>query len=234
MKAIGFSTGALALGDFRTGIEMLSSSKANAIELSALRDKELRPLIDAIEDLDLSSFTYRSTHAPTDFSDERSVVVLLEQLAARMMNVVVHPDTIKTPALWRGLGERLCIENMDSRKRTGRTVEELESIFEALPKARLCFDVGHARQVDPTMTEALRIIRRFGERLAEVHLSEVDSAGGHHPMSRMAVEAFQDIFDMIPDSTPIIIESTVDEQGVDREIALARQLLEGTNPVPIP
>ena len=56
--------------------------------------------------------------------------------------------------MWRQLGDRVLVENMDKRKPVGRTVEELDLIFEQLPAAGMCFDIAHARQVDSSMTEA--------------------------------------------------------------------------------
>lgn len=57
MRMIGFSTGALALGDYRHALEMLVDKDVNALELSALRQDELQPLV---EDLD-----NRSAEIPT-------------------------------------------------------------------------------------------------------------------------------------------------------------------------
>ena len=45
MTPIGFSTGTLALGDFRLGLQQLYGKQAMAVELSALRDMELEPLV---------------------------------------------------------------------------------------------------------------------------------------------------------------------------------------------
>ena len=53
MRPIGFSTGALALGDFRSALAMLVPHSVKAVELSALRDKELMPLMAALPSLDL-------------------------------------------------------------------------------------------------------------------------------------------------------------------------------------
>jgi|SRR6266568_3232799 len=72
----------------------------------------------------------------------------------------VHPDVIEDYSAWEYLGSALCIENMDQRKAIGRTADELGSIFDRLPSAALCFDIGHARQVDTTMT-AYFIIQQF-------------------------------------------------------------------------
>jgi hypothetical protein len=67
MKPIGFSTGALAKGDFATGLALQRRlSRVDAVELSALRDHELPRLVGAIPNLDLdefetSPFTHRAS-----------------------------------------------------------------------------------------------------------------------------------------------------------------------------
>ena len=45
MRPIGFSTGALAYADFRRGLEMVKHGGLRTIELSALRQNELIPLL---------------------------------------------------------------------------------------------------------------------------------------------------------------------------------------------
>jgi hypothetical protein len=63
MKPIGFSTGALAKGDFATGLAVQRGvPRIDAVELSALRDHELPLLVDAIPSLDLEGFEYVSFH----------------------------------------------------------------------------------------------------------------------------------------------------------------------------
>ncbi len=123
---------------------------------------------------------------------------------------------------------RLLIENMDKRKPIGRTATELETVFRVLPGARFCFDVGHARQVDPSMTESVLLLREFGHRLAEVHISEVNTSSRHDPISTSAVRAFQLVSRYIPEHTPIVIESLIDEGQSDMltEMKSAREALE--------
>lgn len=104
MALIGFSTGALYRDDLEAGVAAARDLNAHAIELSALRLRELRPLLDFVESADLSAFTYVSVHAPTDYSrdQEREVAKLLAGVALeRQWFVVVHPDCISDP---RGLG----------------------------------------------------------------------------------------------------------------------------------
>ena len=64
-----------------------------------------------------------------------------------------------TPVAWARFGALLCIENMDKPKPIGQPAAELVRIFHVLPRASLCFDIGHARQVDTTMSEATAILQ---------------------------------------------------------------------------
>src|SRR5262245_48395114 len=147
MRPIGFSTGALALGDFRKALAMLQGADTAAIELSALRDHELGPLMQALSDLDLGGFDYVSIHVPSKFKSltEAAVAEALRPCIDLGIPVVIHPDVIRGPACWTLFGSLLCIENMDKRKATGRTITELDSFFAAFPKATFCLDLAHAR-----------------------------------------------------------------------------------------
>lgn len=224
MRRIGFSTGALARGDFQAALAILRKHDISIVELSALRVEELTPLVTALPSLDLQRFSFVSVHAPSRFSpdSEQWVVEQLCLLAEREYLVIVHPDVIIKPARWSALGNRLVIENMDKRKPVGRTVTELREIFRLLPAARFCFDIGHARQVDPSMTEASLLLNTFGDRLVEVHMSEVNTASRHDPISLNAVIAFSAIAAAIPEEVPIILETLIDQGQSDIKTELQR------------
>src|SRR6185437_14199302 len=144
--------------------------------------------------LDLRQYRYISIHAPSHFEtgDELKASELLKRFAPSGWPIVVHPDVIQDFGIWRAFGDRLAVENMDRRKPAGRTANELRAIFAELPDASLCFDIGHARQFDTTMTEAYEILRMFGNRLCQVHVSEVNSARQHDPLSFAAMTAFEE------------------------------------------
>jgi len=224
MRRIGFSTGALARGDFRSALGIIRRHNIRVVELSALRVEELEPLVNAIPSLDLAAFTFVSIHAPSRFatSEEESIVQQLRALADCGYPIVVHPDVIFNPDRWQVLGDRLLIENMDKRKPVGRTVGELREFFAALPAARFCFDIGHARQVDPSMTEAALLLKAFRDRLAEVHMSEVNTASRHDPISINAVNAFSTIMASISEDIPIVLEPLIDHGQSDIETELQR------------
>ena len=78
MRSIGFSTGALALGDFRRALAMLSTVNSSAIELSALRDHELDPLMRALSQLNLRRFRYVSVHVPSKSRGPRGLSLRLK------------------------------------------------------------------------------------------------------------------------------------------------------------
>ena len=191
--------------------------------------EELEPLAAALPLLDLEGFSFVSIHAPSRFAPEQEawVVDQLYRLAARNYPIIVHPDVLFTPARWVALGENLVVENMDKRKPIGRTARELETVFQQLPAAQFCLDIGHARQIDPSMQEAYRLLEAFGDRLAQVHISEVNAASYHDPLSLDAIKAFQPFAAHIPEETPIILESAIDKGQSDiiTEVGRAREAL---------
>jgi len=230
MRAIGFSTGAIAKSDYLAALASLRQYRVSAVELSALRLSELHPLAKALPDMELSQFEVISFHAPSRFEphEERLVVSVLQEVVALEIPIVIHPDVIYSFERWAIFGDWLRIENMDKRKPVGRTAGELSEFFTRFPEARLCFDIGHARQVDPTMAEARRILEKYRDRLAEVHLSEVNSSSRHDPLSAYAIEAFQPVAGLIPENIPVILETLIDQgqSDVPTGLAHARQALQ--------
>ncbi|HEX6085977.1 MAG TPA: TIM barrel protein, partial [Thermoanaerobaculia bacterium] len=144
--------------------------------------------------------------------------------------IVAHPEILRTPSLWRQLGERLCIENMDHRKTTGRTPGELRELFEIFPDAGFCLDLGHARQIDPTMASALGMLRKLGDRLRQVHVSEVGSRGEHLPLGSTARLSFRQVAHRLPSDCPLIIESVIPLEAMERELSAVAAALESAPP----
>lgn len=227
---IGFSTGALEKSDYRAAMSWMLEHEIGNIELSALRFEELQPLAQDIDDLPTDEFAYVSFHAPSSFSQEqeRFVVALLEPVVKKGWNIIVHPDVVYTPSLWQHFGSQLLIENMDRRKSVGRTVPELSRVFDSLPDARLCLDVAHARQIDTTLGLLRELIATFGHRIAEIHISELDSRCKHRPLSSQAVTDYRQLSGLLRD-IPVIIESVLGRKHCElrqQEVRLAREAME--------
>jgi hypothetical protein len=227
MRPIGFSTGALSPGDVPRALSMLAASGTTAVELSALRVHEVAPLRALAASLDVSAFSYVAVHAPSRYeaSEEASVADAMIELAARGWPIVVHPDAILDHETWRPLGALAVIENMDKRKPIGRNVAELGRVFDRLPEATFCFDLGHARQVDRTMIEACFLAKELRGRLRHLHVSEVNTQSRHVPLSWAAVRAFQEIAALIPEDTPMILETPVGATEIHSQTEMAAEAL---------
>ena len=227
MRPIGFSTGALALGNFRLALDMLHGKRVDAIELSALRTHELPRLLEAVDSLDLRAYRYISVHAPSSFAPEQEpeIVDQLSNFARRDWPIIVHPDAIHRADLWQSFGDRLCIENMDKRKPIGRTMIELAGIFSNFPAACFCLDMAHARQVDSSMTETYLLLKNFGPRLRQLHISEVNTSSKHDRISQGSSRAFREIASLIPENVPAILETPVSEIEIEEELERASRCL---------
>jgi hypothetical protein len=225
MRLAGYSTGAIALGDFSRALAVLSTHAFKAVELSALRMAEVEPLIRALPELDLSHYSYVSFHAPSSFKreEEQYLISLLSGLPPDWP-IILHPDAIHEHSYWAPIASRLAVENMDRRKNIGRSVSELKEVFRLLPGARMCFDLGHARQVDPSMIGAYELLKAFSEQIVQLHVSEVDTFNRHDAISHSAALAFLQVQQFVPENAVLIVESRVGELEIDSEMEKVKLL----------
>jgi hypothetical protein len=91
-----------------------------------------------------------------------------------------------------------------------------------MPKVRFCFDIGQARQVDPTLGAALEMLRAFGGRLAEIPISEAGAASSHVALSRPGAPSYRRLASRLPPTIPAIIESVIGPGALAEELATAR------------
>jgi hypothetical protein len=156
-----------------------------AVELSALSEDELPSLLEFLNADPQLPFHYLSVHGPSKKRrlPEPELVQLLQAVPPWVDAIVMHPDTIEDPRHYAGLGRRLVLENMDERKKDGRTVAELDRHFQALPDAGLCFDIAHAKSIDPTMQMGHTILDAFVSRLRHLHISSLDESSHHVPLN---------------------------------------------------
>lgn len=192
---LGTSTGHLTdqRGDWPALAWEALRTSVFAAELAALSEDELPGLLDYLTSGVEPPFRFLSVHAPVKQRrmTEAAMVETLVELPAWVDAIVIHPDQVEDPSLYARLGGRLAIENMDARKRTGRTADELAPLFAALPEAGLCFDVAHAWSIDPSMEEGERLLDRFAGRLRHVHVSSLDPSGHHAPLTPEHEELFE-------------------------------------------
>jgi endonuclease IV len=75
------------------------------------------------------------------------------------------------------------------------------------------------------MTEAFLLLRAFGRRLHQVHLSEVSSHNRHNRLSFGAIHAFREVSHLIPEEIPIILETPLQPEEAELELARAAEAL---------
>lgn len=179
-----------------------------AVELSALSEAELPSLSNYLDGRPRLPFRYLSVHGPSKGRelDESELVARLCDLTERCDGIVLHPDTMANLDHYRALGRRLLIENMDARKRSGRTPDELGPVFAELPEAGFCFDIAHAWSIDRSMEIAGELLDNFGERLRHVHLSSLSEALHHISLTEEHEELFGPTLERCVD-VPWILEA---------------------------
>lgn len=209
---IGASTGFMAeeRGDWPALVEAAAALSPFTAELAALSELELPGLLAYLLSAgdEVPAFRYLSVHAPSkDLKlSEPKLVDCLARLPVVVDAIVVHPDVIDDPGEYRRLGARLVLENMDTRKGAGRTADELAPLLAELPDAGLCLDVAHARDVDPSMAGAHALLDRFAGRLRHLHVSSLDDAGHHVPLTGEDEAAFGPVLQRCRD-VPWILEA---------------------------
>ena len=186
---LGASTGYMEAlrDDWPALLDEARRVSVDVVELSALSGRELVPLGRFLESdvAVLGGYNHVSVHAPSKgwASSTGALIDALIALPGLVRGIVVHPDSMGEPELYAALDERLWLENMDTRKHDGRTVEELARYFDLLPHAGFCFDIAHAGLHDPSMALAHELLDAFGDRLREVHLSSIEPDGIHVPLT---------------------------------------------------
>jgi len=195
-------------GDWLAQVVQARSVSPFAAELSALHEGELDELGQFLLSRPRLPFRYLSIHGPSKGRalSEAVLVDRLRQLAPFADGIVMHPDTIDEPELYRPLGRLLILENMDARKERGRTASELSAWFDALPEAGFCFDIAHAWSIDDTMEIAGELLDAFGSRLRHLHVSSLSTGLHHETLSEEHEELFTPLLQRCVD-VPWILEA---------------------------
>jgi hypothetical protein len=226
MMQFGFPSGKLDKLSLWAAVERNLRVTDRAMEITALRYDEYDDITAAMHRITFPTSCDVSFHAPARFTtwQERYLAYLLSQKPMVQFPVVLHPDAIHDHENWEPLQGRLRIENMDLRKFSGVTVDSLRETFVQLPYARWCFDIGHARQVDPTMRLANELLDAFGDRLDEVHMSEVLPCGKHIALTPEVAEDYRKVFHNSHRNFAVILETILQEESMAQDLLLARNV----------
>jgi len=178
-----------------------------------------------------NNFQYCSIHTPAYAyqHDEMSYKILdfIDTLCKTLPihNIVLHPDTVVDWSVFLKYKHLpISIENMDDRKKSHKSVEDLQKVFDAYPHFKFILDLQHCFVNDPSMQLAKDFHQAFGDRLVEYHISGYDPKLLHYPLFKTKQDGI--IKAVERKDLPMIIESTFDEADwLQREIEYIESIL---------
>ena len=230
---IGFSTGALYKSklSLKEKLALYEELDCRAVELNYIRIEDLLAVnVASFPVEELSSFEWVSLHAPvkinygaTDSPTQEIFAKIEEVHKVRPLNLVVfHPETVVDFEPFKNAGFPVAFENMDNRKDSHRSAEDLAKVLSLDDKFRFVLDVNHAYTNDKTMKLASELYKRAGHRLSEIHLSGYSTY--HEPLH--ATRQLQIIHAIRDFETPIIIESVLSPETLGAELQYIFQTIE--------
>ena len=209
---LGASTGYLAErpGDWAALVEQALVASPFAVELAALSERELPGLLGTCG-LDAAlPFHYLSVHAPV-----QAPLVGRGRVgrapAPRCRRGSTRSSCIPTSSTTRrytaGSARGSCWRTWTRASRAAATAAELAPLLRrSFPRPGFCFDVAHARDVDPSPAGAQALLDRFAGRLRHLHVSSLDAACHHVPLRAGDEEAFRPMLRRCRD-VPWILEA---------------------------
>jgi len=227
-QQMGFSTGSLyrAMDTYsQEAIKKIGGLSTDAIEVMCAHAEDIDRLPAMIPWL--TDFKTKSVHLPVNlrYQNTSQVRQLLGRTSAFYHAIgaslaVLHPDLVDDWSVFDDSPMNIAIENMDCRKNSFQFTDDLSEAFTKHPRLLFVLDLNHCFSNDPSMALADELMRLFGDRLAEVHISGFDGKY-HSPLFRANQPQ---ILDHLPETDcPIIIESPCDFDELAQEISYIRQ-----------
>jgi hypothetical protein len=220
---IGFSTGCLHKTHDRLSpqtFDIFRRIGCTAIELMWHLPEDIAEL-EKLTKNDLEGFEHVSIHLPksvfADINKTKKLLSRIKKVHKRLGfdSAVLHPDQISDWTFFKTTPLPIAIENMDTRKKNCKNVDDLQKVFQKI-NAKMVYDVAHVFDNDPTMKLGKDLVSAFGERICEIHLSGYNYRELHDPIH---LSQQNEILDAIPSlDLPIIIESVcLNEDEVRKE-----------------
>lgn len=187
-QLIGFSTNDLYYWNVSLDekVKFCFGLGVNAIELG----------FDSVEDLlgyevseemvgIFEKFEFISVHAPEIKKEGAEKVFeklrfLCEKIGVK--GIVLHYDTIDDFEVFDKSGLSFVIENMDSRKSCGTSVEEFAELGRKYKNLGFVLDLKHVYEHDNSMEMAEEFIEVMGDRLCHMHVSGSNKKYSHCPV----------------------------------------------------
>lgn len=218
---LGFSTGCLYKDlEVKEAISVIKSLGCKYIELGfIIPERFFSEQLDRISGKDLEGFEYVSFHAPgSDYWKNADTKSFFERMSdfnkrVRLDLVLFHPDTVEDFSVFENADFNIGFENMDNRKKSCKSVDDIENILLKNDNFKFILDVNHCYSNDSSMKLAMKFYEKLGNRISQIHLSGFK--GYHDPL--FETEQLEIIRSIQSFDVPIIIESVVNPKTIERE-----------------
>ncbi|MFC1640961.1 hypothetical protein ACFL2D_02850 [Patescibacteria group bacterium] len=220
---LGFSTGVF----YKEGIPLtkriaiIREAGCRALELGLISmEGFFSEEVSVLESGDFTGFDYVSLHAPNfrygRNPRSRQIIerIRLLNMRVNLDLVVFHPDQITDFSIFNGVGFRAAFENMDNRKASHQTPEEMAAMLATNPEYGFVLDLNHVYSNDATMNMAADFYALLGHRISEIHLSGY--AGYHEPLH--VTKQASIISAVRKHDVPIIVESVLTVPEFEKEV----------------
>ena len=214
-------------------IRYLKTLDISGVEIVFPTEQELNAFhLSGIDAQWLSGLPYTTIHAPFNlFSSHASEETILNQLniiselyeKTHAKSVVFHPASCEKLAPLKDRDFHVTVENLPPGRHTG--IPELHRIFNEYPEFSFCLDISHAYLW--SKYETARLIRKFGSRLSQIHLSGTYRRKSHQSLQSVSRDFLQTIEDIKHLDVPLVVEEDFKVKsiaGVKEELIFIRGL----------
>lgn len=224
MNKIGFSTGSIyKIADKYNPVsfDLFEKLGKDVIEI-CLNDCLEVERLDNIT-CEVKKFSYRSIHFPSNgiiYRDDEETNKIIQKIEKFYLETnanvaIIHPDLVEDWQVFRKYNLNWAIENMDDRKESYKTVEDLKRFFEENPNWNFVLDLNHCYSNDKTMLLADDMINNFRNKIIHYHLSGCFEL--HDPLFETKQDFIIDYSRKV--NVPIIIESVFNSlDGIEKEL----------------
>ena len=236
-RIISFSLGNIwrwsASADRSKLIRYLKTLDISGVEIVFPTEQELNAFHLSRKDAQwLRGLEHTTIHAPFNlFLSKASENAILKQLniiselyeEIRAKSVVFHPASRERLAPLADRNFHVAVENLPPRNQVG--IGKLQQIFDVYPYFSFCLDISHAYLW--SKDETVRLIRAFGDRLSQIHLSGTYRRKSHQSLQTVSQDFLRTIGDIKHLDVPLVVEEDfklINIAAVKEELTFIRGL----------
>lgn len=177
---------------------------------------------------------YVSIHAPFRLvrraDNEKEVLKQLDYIEyfykkINAQNVIIHPNELPKPGILRRYKMKFSTENLPKKRHVD--IKKMSAILKKYKNLGLCLDVAHAYYW--SKYETGRLVRKFRDRITQVHLSGNYKKEDHVSLRKVSPEFMKSIEPIKKLNVPIVIEEDIKVKNVkwvEKEIGYIKSLFE--------